>query len=230
MQKISTYILNLSSKILAIYLIIYPLIIVIIYTVLSVIYRNAFDASNFTYSTVPILLITVVSLFLLPLLLWLLWYRAIIVSVDKTKLGISIRWFHLAYGLFIFYLVFNLIRSPLVYYLENSAEDFTWIIFASTEVVNLIGLLVCYPIICHYSARAICVYKNGKNATLANSIAFTLLLIFIPICIPFLHNYTRVIKTKTNTLLKIYAIGFGLIILIFIIVLVASIFGIFKPF
>lgn len=226
MQKISNYILNLSAKKLALYLIIYPLILIVTHTILTVFYRKSYGVSGFPEGIIPILLTIVVACFLLPLLLWLFWLRVTTFSVKDSKLGWPKKWFHLAFGLLLFYLVFNLSYDMLVNFFKNNADDFTWILYASRETINFIGLLVCYPILCHYSARAIFVAKNKENATFSNAIGYTLLLIFIPISIPFLHNYFSPVKTEKNTLIKIYAIGLGITFFIFVIGFIAAISGI----
>lgn len=227
MQKISNYILNLSSKQLAIYLIIYPLILVLIHTFLTIADCKAYGFTEETNGVIRILILIVSTLLFTVVLLWVLWLRAITLSVDHTALGIPIKWFRRAFGLFLFYLIFNLSYSTLVNIMQNTTDDFTWIARASRETINFVGLLILYPVICHYAARAVYVHKEDKDATFSNSIAFTLLLICIPISIPFLHNYISPVKTKHGVLIKIYAIGFSVVFLIFLVAFFASITGVF---
>lgn len=225
MQKISNYILQLSPKKIAVYLIIYPLVVLLFHTILSIVLRDLNDALESQKQIISILLIVVIILFALVFLLWILWLRATTLLAEPSKLGIPIKWFHIAFSLFLFYIVYNLAYDSLFNFLSNSHDSYTWLLYATRETINFVGLLILYPIICHYSARAIYIKKNNSNATFVNSIAYTLLLICIPICIPFLQRYFSPIKTKKNTLIKIYAIGMGILTILFIIAFIAAITG-----
>jgi len=226
MQKISKSILYISPKNLAIYLIIYPLILVFLHTIFSFTYRNQYGFNDVSTGIISTLLTITLLLFVLPLLLWLLWLRATTLSVKFSELGIPVKWFHVAFCLFLFYLICNASYSTLVEFLKNTAEDYVWILYASRETINFIGLLILYPILCHYSARSIYVHKTKAAATFSNSIVFTLLLIFIPIAIPFLHKYVSPVEVNNRQLIVIYAIGFGIVCVIFVMALIASIAGI----
>ncbi|NRD24191.1 hypothetical protein HNV10_13110 [Winogradskyella litoriviva] len=225
MQKISNSILKLSPKKLAIYLIIYPLIVIAFYTILSVSLRNLKEGLESQTQVISILLIGVYILFALAFLLWILWLRATTLSVEPIKLGIPLKWFKIAFGLFLFYLIYNLAYEPLFAFLRNSYDSYTWVLYATRETINFVGLLILYPVICHYSARAIYVKKNNSDATFVNSIAYTLLLIFIPISIPFFQKYFSPNKTQKNTLIKIYALALGILTLLIIIAFIAAITG-----
>ncbi|WP_299101057.1 hypothetical protein [uncultured Winogradskyella sp.] len=225
MQNISNYILNLTSKKLATYLIVYPLILALAHTSLTLVSRlNSFDSEIYN-RIVTAIEYGIFILFLFIILFWFLWLRAAAKSVAELKLGLPIKWFHLAFGLFLFYLVFNLSYDFLINFISNINQDYTWIMYAARETINFVGLLVLYPIICHYSARAIYVKKNNAAATFVKSIPFTLLLIFIPISIPFFQNYFSPIKTNQNTLIKIYVLGLGIILLLFMTGLIAAFTG-----
>ncbi|WP_299107738.1 hypothetical protein [uncultured Winogradskyella sp.] len=225
MHKISNYILKLSPKKLAIYLIIFPLIVIAFHTILSVSLRNLKEGLESQIQVISILLIVVFILFALVFLLWILWLRATTLSVEHSKLGIPVKWFRIAFGLFLFYLLYNLVYEALFAFLSNSYDNYTWVLYATRETINFVGLIVLYPIICHYSARAIYVKKNNSDATFVNSTAYTLLLIFIPISIPFFQKYFSPNKTVKNTLVKIYALALGILTLLVIIAFIATING-----
>ena len=226
MSKISNSILKLSPKKLAIYLIIFPLVVIIFYTVLSAALRNLNEGLETQKQIISILLIGVYILFALAFLLWILWLRATTLSVEPIKLGISLKWFKIAFGLFLFYVIYNLGYEPLYNFLNTSYNNYTWVLNATRETINFAGLLIFYPVICHYSARAISAKKNNSMATFSNSIATSLLLIFFPFCIPFFQKYFSTVKTEKNTLIKIYTLGLGLMTFLFIITFIAAITGV----
>lgn len=227
MKKISNYILQLTPKKLAIYLIIYPLVVALFYIILTAFLRNLSDELVLPKQIISVLFFVIILLFASFFMLWILWLRATALSVEQSKIGLNAKWFHIAFSLFLFYIIYNLAYEPLYNFLNNAYDDYTWLLYATRETINFVGLLILYPIICHYSARAIYVKKNNANATLTNSIAYTLLLIFIPICIPFLQNYFSPSKTKKNTLIKIYAIALAIMTLLFVIAFIAAVAGVF---
>lgn len=227
MQKISDYILKLSPIKIAIYLIIFPLIFALLHTVLTIIQRANYDFSEVVDSIIPILLTVILGILIFSMFIWFFWLRATTFSVEDSKIGLPIKWFHLAFVLFLFYVSYNLFFSFFETTITHNFKSNIWIFYAIREVINFAGLLIFYPIICHYSARAVFVHREDKVATFKNSILYTLLIIFIPISIPFLHNYISPVKTKINKLFIVYGIGLLFVIVIFFIALIASISGVF---
>lgn len=225
MKRVYSYILQLSPKTLAIYLIVCPLLVFTFHTILSLLdrqYQDLFQSDNLLYQT---LFIITNILFILVFLLWILWLIATTLSVDIAKLGLSIKWFNIAFALFLFYLIYNLAYEPLYTFLSTSYDNLTWLLYGTRETINFIGLLILYPVICHYSARAISVKQNNSSATTSNSILNTILLICLPVCIPFFQKYFSAIQTKKSTLIKIYALALGIIMFLFVIGLIAAFSG-----
>ncbi|MUU78401.1 hypothetical protein [Winogradskyella endarachnes] len=223
MKRVYSYILQLSPKVLAIYLIVCPLLALTFYVILFLIvseHQSIYQANN---KLSQVLFVIINMLFILVFLLWILWLKATTLSVDTTKLGIPIKWFNIVFGLFLFYLIYNLTYEPLYTFLSTSYDNYTWLLYGTRETINFIGLLILYPAICHYSARAISAKRYNSSATTSNSILNTILLICFPVCIPFFQKYFSPIQTKKSTLIKIYALGFGVLILLTIITFIGAI-------
>ncbi|NRD19915.1 hypothetical protein HNV08_07640 [Winogradskyella eckloniae] len=225
MQNISKTILNLTSKKLATYLIIYPLIIALIHIVLILVLQSNAIQSEHLNGTLLLSTYIFTGLYVIIATIWLLWLRATTQSVDTPLLGLRLKWFKIAFGLFVFYLVYNLCYNFLINFINSYNADYTWLLYASIEIINSIGLLILYPTICHYSARAIYAKKHARKTTWINALPYTLLLIFLPISIPVFQNHFSPIKTEQKTLVKLYVLGFILIAILFIVGFIAAISG-----
>lgn len=228
MKKLSKYIFKLSPKELALYLVLGPLILFLIHTITTITFR-AISENHSTNETPVLIILGILSLFLGAfVLLWLFWLRNTVYSVEEAQLGLTRKWFQIAYGFVWIFIFFNIGASII----ENLAESGNWndeymyLIYASREFINFGGIIIAYPLVCHYAARATMAKKNDKPATFINAIPFTLLLIFGTVLgIPFMHQYFSKKASTNSEVVIIYAIAFGLCILLFIIGFIAAITG-----
>ncbi|MBJ2175720.1 hypothetical protein JBL43_15815 [Aureibaculum sp. A20] len=221
MKSISNFIFNLSSKKLAILVVILPVILMILYTTLSVIYQNIETSGNTIQNFISTLTITTNYLFLIPVLIITIWLKEAVLSVDQKDLGIPLKWFRIAYLFFLFYIIFNIGLS----YVPLIKEDLRYVFYALSEWVNSVGLLISYPVICHYAARAIYIKKANDTPTITKTIGYTLLLIFMPVSIPFAHHYFSSIRSENRQLVLIYLIALGILTLLAILFFVLAIIG-----
>lgn len=222
MEKISNYIFNISPKKLALYLVLGPLILLLVHTTSTILIRSISETSTPNETVINIVL-GVLFLFLAAIvILYLFWLRSTVFSVEKSDLGLPLRWFNLACVVFLVYLVYNLCFS----FIANVNEDYQHIFYALNEFIAFGGLLIAYPLLCHYAARAVVIKQTNEPATFIRAMPFTVLLIFgVVLGIPFLHKYFSK-KTSSNTeIIIIYAIALGLCIVLFIIGFIAAISG-----
>ena len=222
MKSISSYIFNLSPKKLAIYLVLGPLVLFFVHTIITIAFRTISGTSAGSETTVQILL-GMLFLFLATIvLLWLFWLRSTVFTAEESELGLPKKWFNLAFVVFIVYLLYNCCH----FLIDYVQEDYRHIFYALNEFIAFGGLLIAYPVICHYAARAIVVKKDGKPATFISALPYSLLLIFgTVIGIPFLHKYFSSKTSTNNQIIIIYAIAFGLFAVIFVIGFLAAITG-----
>jgi len=223
LSKIIRYIFNLSPRKLAIYLILGPIILFLIYNIVTIAIRYATGTNpseELAFSTlIYLIFFAAIGLFVV---LWLLWLYSTIYSVGKENIGLPFIWLKVATTIVIFYLLYNSCFS----FIEKVPENFQDAFYMLNEFVAFGGLIIGYPIICNYSARAIVYKQKNEKATFLTSIVFTLLLIFGTVLpIPFFHKYFSN-KTSTNRqIIVIYAIGLCVWAVLFVIALVAAITG-----
>lgn len=209
MQKVFIFIRNISSARFAIYLLIYPLLAILLHTIIGAIIKNTSVLPDFLANSLLILLLLIG---LAIMLLWFLWFPSTVYDLSNEQLGISKKWFRIAFFVFLLFIIYNI--SALI--LESTLADENLVyIYATRETVNFLGIMIAYPIICHFSARAIFSIKNNKNATFLSALPYSLLLIFIPICIPYFHKHFSVLKSTQKEIFKIYVIAFCICILLF---------------
>ncbi len=219
MRKISNYIFNISPKKLAIYLILGPLVLFFVHLISSILLRT-FSENNspnlLSYSLVGIIFFFLAIL----VLLWLFWLVSLVYSVEKSDLGLPIRWFQITIILFVIYLLYNLCY-PLV---ASLPEDYQSVFHPLNEFIAFGGLLIAYPVVCHYAARAVLVKQTKEPATFINAIPITLLLFFgVVLGIPFLHKYFSKKNSSNTEIIIIYAIALGVCIVLFIVGFIAAI-------
>ncbi|AXT62276.1 hypothetical protein D1816_18540 [Aquimarina sp. AD10] len=227
MQKIADYIFDLSPKKLAVYLIPGPLVLFLAYTFVTISFKTISQNPPTSQITVTLLLGVIAIFFGLFILLWLLWLRSAVYAVQQTEIRLSRKWFQIAFIVLWILILFNLVTSLLETYLKNSSwDEYLSLIYASREFINFSGIMIAYPIVCHYAARAVMVKRSGESATFISAIPFTLLLIFGTVLgIPFLHKYFSRNSSTNQEVLVMYAIGFGLFLLILVIGFIAAITG-----
>ena len=52
------------------------------------------------------------------------------------------------------------------------------LIYSSREFINFAGIMIAYPLVFHYAARAPYIERNVHPVTFVNSLAFTLMHLF----------------------------------------------------
>jgi len=225
MHKLRNYIFNISPRKLAIYLVLGPMVLFLAHTSIVIAFRTISKPETNQLASI---LLGILSLFLgVFVLLWLVWLRSVIYSVQETEIGLKRKWFKIAYAFLWIFILFNLIALVIESPIKNSNwSEHAYLIYASREFINFGGILIAYPIICHYAARATIAKRTNKTASFIKAVPFTLLLIFGTVLgIPFMHKYFSK-KTSTNSkIIIIYAIAFGICITIFIIGFIAAITG-----
>ena len=218
MQKITNIIVNLSPKKIALYLILSPLVLFLAYAI-----NLIFAASSTANESIASIVLGVLFLLLVIIvLLWLCWLHSTVDSTEKTDLGLPLRWFYIALALLGVYLLYILSYSLV----EGVSEGHQHIFHGLGEFIAIGGLLIAYPTLCHYAARAILVKKTNKPATFIRAVPFTLLLFFgAVLAIPFLQRYFSTERSTDSELVTIYAVAFGLFFLVLVIGFLASVTG-----
>ena len=222
MSKVSDFIFNISPKKLAIYLIIGPIVYAWLHVIATVLFQNISNTTEFSQPITTIFLVAVFLFLVVLVALCLLWLQSVVYAVKESDLGISRRWFNIALVLFIAYLLYN------VQFLGfgNVPEAYDYIFNPLAEFIAFGGLLIAYPTICHYAARAISAKINGRPATFSSALLITLVLVFGTVLgIPFLHkNFST--KTSINSeVLIIYAIACGLFVFLLVVGFFAAVSG-----
>lgn len=228
MQKISNYIFSLSPKKLAVYLVLGPLLLFLSHTVTSIVFRNISETSA-THETIVSIILGILFLFLAAIILiWLFWLRSTVFSVDEKQLGLPRKWFRIAYAVLCFFILFNIGASVIEYLTETQSwiDEYLYLIYSSREFINFAGIMIAYPLVCHYAARAATSKRSGQPATFLKALPFTLLLLFgTTVGVPFLHNYFSTKTSSSSEIIIIYAIALGLCVILFIVGFIAAITG-----
>lgn len=205
-----------------------PLLLFLVHTVITIIFRNISETST-THETIVSIILGILFLFLAAIvLIWLFWLLGTVFSVDEKQLGLPRKWFRIAYTVLCFFILFNIGASIIEYLseIQNWIDEYMYLIYSSREFINFAGIMIAYPLVCHYAARATTSKRSGKPATFLSSLPFTLLLLFGTVAgVPFLHKHFST-KTSTNSqIIVVYAIAFGLCIILFIVGFIAAITG-----
>lgn len=228
MQKIYDYIFNLSPKKLAIYLILGPLLLFLVHTVTSITFRALSETSPINETFIHIIL-GILYIFLgVFVFLWIFWLRSTVFSVNEKDLGLNRKLFQIAYIFLLLFILFNVGASILEYVLasDNWNDDYMYLMYSSREFINFGGIIIAYPIVCHYAASAVTVRRRNQAAIFVNTLPYTLLLIFgAMIGIPLLHKYFSQKTSTKSQIIIIYAIAFSLCVVIFVIGFIAAITG-----
>lgn len=200
------------------YLVLSPLILLQAY-VINLVFSATSPANEQFASIILGILFVLLSAIIL---LWLCWFYSIVHSVDEDELGLPVRWFYMALGLLLVYLLFTFSYS----FFESASEDGQHALHALGEFVASGGILIAYPLLCHYAARALVAKKTNQPASFIRAIPFTLLLFFgAVLAIPFLQKYVSTKSSSNSEIIKIYAIAFGLFFLALVIGFLASVSG-----
>ncbi len=96
MQKVADYIFNLSPKKIAIYLVLGPLILFLVYTIIIITFSIISEESHATQVTFTMLLSFLSVFFGIFLSLWFVWLRCTVYSVEEAKIGLARRGFKIA--------------------------------------------------------------------------------------------------------------------------------------
>ncbi len=222
MQRISTFLFDRSPRELAFYFILGPMLLFFTYTLFSIGYSYV-TGNEATGHTLPNIFIALFLVCLSPIVLGILfWFTSVVFSAETSNLGLPRQGFIIALAVFLIYLVYQ-ISGPLI---QTVPEDYKYIFYALNEFTAFGGILIAYPIICHYTARAIVVKKKNKPVNFINALPYTLVLIFGTILsIPFFHGYFSNKASTNKQLIGIYVIAFGLFVFLLIIGFIASIIG-----
>ncbi|QCW98660.1 hypothetical protein FGM00_00430 [Aggregatimonas sangjinii] len=228
MQKIYDYIFELSPKKLAIYLVLGPLLLFLLHTIFTIGIRNLSNNSPTQENLIRIIIIILALCLAIFVLLWLCWLRSVVYSVGDMQLGLPRKWFEIAYVALWIYIIYTVTVSIIEPLMDThfSGADYRYLIYASKEFMSFGGIMIAYPIVCHYAARAVTAKRNNSPATFVQAIPLTLLLIFGTVLgIPFLHPHFSSRSSKNSRILTVYAIAFGLLVFIVIIGFVAAVTG-----
>ena len=222
MSKVSNFIFNLSPRKLAVYLVIGPLVYFLVYLIASILIRNITETTETSQAINTIFLVAELLFLVITFALCLFWLRSVVYAVKDSDLGIARRWFNIAFVALIVYLLYNLRFLGFDYIPEAYRHYFSYV----NEFIGFGGLLIAYPTICHYAARAIHAKTRDIPSSFLKALPITLLLIFgTVLVIPFLHK-TFSTKTSTNAeIIKIYGIGLGLFAVLLIVSFMAAITG-----
>ncbi len=224
MESISNWILNLSSEKIAKLLVVYPIGIVLVLTSVSFLIRAEILQNNFLlqFITTEVLFL---ALFLV-IFFWSLWIWATVISVKEEAIGLKQKWFRLGFYFFMFFILWQIVRFLLIENIDLFTESNIFPIVKETlSMITGIGLIIGYPVICHYAARALLSKSTKKKITFTKALGYSLLLLFIPISIPFSHLYRHEGKSKTTNLIKLYGIAAFLLFVLFCIALIAAFSG-----
>lgn len=228
MKKVYNSILALSPKKLALYLILGPLVLFLIYTITTISYRNITETTTNKIIT-NVIFNSIFACLGLLLLLWLFWLRTTVYAIKEKQLRLNPIWFTIAFIFLCFFILFNCCALIIEYVINTKhwSTDYMYLINSSREFINFGGIIIAYPLICFYAARATMVKRNNSPITLLNTIPFTLLLIFgTVIGIPFLHKYFSTKNSTPTQIIGVYAIALGICTLLFIIGFIAAIIGV----
>ncbi len=217
MQRIANYIVNLSPKETALYLVLWPALWLLAYIV-------CIGAVKMLDNAIPSdLIMGLVFISLAPTIIVLVsWFISSVHSVQRSDLGLPLKWFYCALVVLLIYLIYNLYHP----FVENVNERFRSIFYAFSEMIAFVGVVIAYPVLCHYSARAILVKKTNKPATLSRALPFTFLVVFgLLISIPFLHRYLTNESSTHTEIFRIYGIAAFVLFATFIVGFLAAITG-----
>ena len=220
----SDHIFNLSPKKLAVYLVIAPLLLLLAHTLITITFQTISRANLENETTVYVLFGILYLVLSAIIFLWLFWLQLTVNVVEENQLNLPRKWFKVAYAFLCFFVIFNVIIAILEFGLlpNNNIGLFN----VAREFVNFGGIIIAYPIVCHYAARAATSNRIGKPATFVNSIPFTLFLIFgVILGIPFLHKHFTKNPSTNSEIMMVYAIAAGLFISILILGFIAAITG-----
>jgi hypothetical protein len=228
MLKVYGYINRISPRKLAIYLVLGPLLLFLILTATTVGLKLISENSGVNEIPSRIVLGSFSILFTFPIVLWLICLWGTVFSVQEKDIGLKQKWFKIAYAFLLFFIVFNVAASVVAYLMQenNGSEEYLYLVYAPREFINFGGIMIAYPIVCHFAARAATSKRNKKSATFIDSIPFTLFLVFGTVLgIPFLHKYFSVKTSSNSEIVIIYSVAFGLCAVIFIVAFMAAITG-----
>ena len=228
MQKITDYIFDFSPKKLSIFLVLGPLALFFVHTVYTIVYRKISDSSPSQEIGAQLILGILILCLAALALLWLFWLRGTVNFVTESQLGLPRKWFQIAYTLLWVYVGYTFAIVIIEPFLnaQSYGEDYLFLIYASRESVSFVGILIAYPIVCHYAARAATAKRNETPATFVQAIPFTLILIFGTVLgVPFLQKYFSTTPSTNTQIVSIYAIAFALFLLILVMGFIAAITG-----
>lgn len=221
--------LGMSANRIAKLLVVFPIAFVLLVMVLSIIIRSSALSEYATFEGIVQIFAFegLLLLFWSIVFLWVSWVWGTVKSVKEEVLGIKLKWFKYGFYIFITVIVWQCIwtlitSDALQLFEENSAYP---VLNEVTGMITALGLFIGYPIVCHYAARALYTKKTKETATFMKALGYSLLMIFMPISIPFLHRQINEGSDKNSDLIISYGIAFFLVFVLFGISLYAALSG-----
>ncbi|MCF6346879.1 MAG: hypothetical protein L3J20_01090 [Flavobacteriaceae bacterium] len=231
MKNISNWVLSLSAEKITKLLIVFPIgILLVLISVSFIIRMEVLPQNSIVTAIVEFLSIKGILLLLfLVILFWTSWIWATVISSKEEIIGLKLKWFRYSFYIFLIFIIWQIIWIILTksgYKLFGDESEILPIYNEITGIITGLGLFIGYPVICHYAARVLFFKKTKKKTTFINTLGYSLLLIFIPISIPFLHLYIHEGKSETSSIIKLYGIAVFLLFVLFCISLIAAFSGV----
>lgn len=220
--KVIHYISTLSPRRLAIYLVLGSSVWSFIYVTSTIAISFFLEESIIDGAIATLALGTLFLLLTSIVLLWLAWLCSAVLGVKEQDLGLPRRWFYVSIGVF----VFNILYNSLHFLIENISEEYQYIFYAPAEFISFAGLLIAYPLLCHYAARGVCVKKTNEAATFLKTLPLTIFLMGgVILGVPFAHKHLSVRTSSNADIVRVYGMALGLFFVLLVVGFLASVTG-----
>lgn len=205
-----------------------PLFLFFVYTIVAIVAGFGSDGPKMANTVASYLVMILAVCAALLFFVWLMWLYGVANASDAVDSGLPKKWFKVAFGLLLTFIVFNFIASGM----ELMATEGQFLVDArsfinpSREIVNFIGILMAYPLVCYYAARAIAQRQDNKLPPLVSTLLITFVLVFgTTLAIPFFHQYITTKPVDSRKVTVMYLTFFACLILVFIISFFLAIVG-----
>ena len=143
---------------MAFYLVLSPLILFLAYIIITITFRTISKSEPIDQIIVTVFLGILFVFFGFIITLWLFWMYSTVYHIKEIEIGLPRKWFKIAYVFIWVFIVFNIGEPYFMSFFENSGLDgHQHLIFASREFINFGAIMIAYPIVCNYAARAVIV-------------------------------------------------------------------------
>ncbi len=209
------WILKSSAEKITKVFILLPIVILSVLIILEAIFK-----SNIVYGMFVVIL---AILFFICTWIW-----TMVNYSKKENTGMDLKWFNYSFYLLSLFVIWQIYLVVIDAYNLREIYENSYFFSSVDFVFNLIAPfgLLGYVIICYYAAKVLYTTKTNKKATFIKVIPYNLLLVFMPLSIPFLHLYIYENRKDSSKLIKLFGIAFFLIFTLFVVVLVLVI----KPY